>query len=585
VSGERLRSAHSPYLALHADDPVDWHPWGPGAFEDAASRDVPVFLSVGYSSCHWCHVMQRESFRDAETAEYLNDHFVCVKVDREERPDVDALYMDYVNATAGHGGWPMTVFLTPQMLPVLGGTYFPKHAPEGMSSFMEVLEEVSVAFVSRPDSVEDAAEFSRRFLEDQAAPSRSMDVTPTVVEGAAHALAMRADGTHGGFGGAPKFPMMPLVSFLLRFGEIAGDGGADQVARQALQAMVRGGIYDQAGGGLFRYATDASWLVPHFEKMLYDNALLLSALARAHTISPDDEFAFAMGQTSSFLEREMVLEGGIYAASLSAETGGVEGATYTWTYEELADALSDAEFEIAERHLGVEPDGVWEGVNILTRRDGRESEPRDVDATLMSVLEARLGRAQPDRDAKTITSWNGMAAAALIEAGDALDDDAIAAQGRRVLDTLLAEAWGDDGVVHVLNDEAVASVRLLEDYAHLAAAALSAYEVLGEASYLDAAGELHDAAIDTFCDEATVFMTSDTTDLPVRPRERSDSPTPSGASTLALNGMRLAEATSDETHAHFAGEVLGQWVGTATQAPLFAGTALEAMLALTSMEG
>jgi uncharacterized protein YyaL (SSP411 family) len=569
---------------LHADDPVDWRPWGPEAFDEAADRDVPVFLSVGYSSCHWCHVMQRESFRDPETADYLNDHFVSIKVDREERPDVDALYMDYVNATAGHGGWPMTVFLTPQMLPVLGGTYFPKVAPEGISSFMEVLTEVNDAFVSRPDSVEDAAEFSRRFLEDQAAPVPAGVVEPSVVEGAAGALAVRADRVHGGFGQAPKFPMLPLVSFLLSFGSLADDLRSDEIAREALRAMLRSGTYDQAGGGLFRYATDEAWLIPHFEKMLYDNAQFIGALSRAHAILPDDEFALGIRQTAAFLEREMILPDGTYAASLSADTNGVEGATYTWTYEDIAEVLSPAELELAEKHLGVEYDGVWETTNILTRREGRETEAEKVDTVLAAVLAARNERPQPDRDDKALTSWNAMAAGALIEAGSALDDDEIAGQGRRVLDALLEHAATDGEVVHVIGDPAVVRVRLLEDYAHLTAAGLSAHAVFSEAGYLDVAGELHDTAIDLFVAGSTVFMTSDLTDLPVRPRERSDSPTPSGASTLALNAVRLAEAMSDDSHAEFAEEILEQWVSTASQASLFAGTALEAMLMLLARE-
>ena len=584
MSGERLRTAHSPYLTLHAEDPVDWYPWGPEAFDEAATRGVPVFLSVGYSSCHWCHVMQRESFRDPETAEYLNDHFVSIKVDREERPDVDSVYMDYVNATAGHGGWPMTVFLTPQALPVIGGTYFPKVAPEGASSFMEVLHEVSDAFVSRPESVEDAAEFSRRFLEDQAAPGRSSQVTPEIVEGAASAMALRADRVHGGFGQAPKFPMLPVVKFLLHFGSAASDMGADEVARDALRGMLRSGTYDQAGGGLFRYATDEAWLIPHFEKMLYDNALFIHALAQAHAASPDEEFAEGIRQTASFLERDMLLQSGTYAASLSAETDGVEGATYTWTYGDLTGVLSAAELELAEEYLGVVDGGVWEGVNILTRREGREDQAAAVDGALETILSARARRPQPARDGKSLTSWNGMAASALMEAGAVLSDEAMVQQGQRVYEALLAGAASDDGVVHVIGDPAVAHVRLLEDYAQLTAAALSAYEVLGDAGCLDTAGELHDAAIDLFAEGSTAYMTADETDLPVRPRERSDSPTPSGASTLAMNALRLAEATADETHTEFAEGILEHWTSTASQASLFAGTALEAMLLLLMRE-
>jgi len=584
LSGERLRTEASPYLTMHADDPVDWYPWGHEAFEEAAARDVPIFLSVGYSSCHWCHVMQRESFRDDETAEYLNENFVSIKVDREERPDVDALYMDYVNATAGHGGWPMTVFLTPQQLPVLGGTYYPKVAQEGMVSFGEILHEVSAAFTSRPDSIEDAAEFSRRFLEDQAQPTVAADVTGDVIEGAANALAARADRVNGGFGTAPKFPMLPIVTFLVRFAAYASDMRIDEIARQALRSMIRSGTYDQAGGGLFRYATDEAWLIPHFEKMLYDNALLLGTLALAHTISPDEEFAYAAKQTAHFLERDLLLADGTYAAALSAETAGIEGATYTWAYDELADVLSAGQIESAEASLGVEIGGALHGESILTRRQGRDTDADSVDEVLATLLAARGQLQQPDRDDKSITSWNAMAARSLLEAGGAFSDEKMLRQGQRVLDTLLEEAVDEGEIVHVIGDEAIADVRLLEDYAHLCAAALSAHEVLGEVRYLDTAGELNDAALDLFVEGSTVYMTSDDTDLPVRLRERTDSPTPSGASTLAQNGIRLTLATSDEAHAELAEEILTQWVGTASQASLFAGTALESMLMLLSTE-
>jgi uncharacterized protein YyaL (SSP411 family) len=584
VGGERLREAHSPYLAMHADDPVDWRPWGTEAFDEAANRDVPILLSVGYSSCHWCHVMQRESFRDEETAAYLNERFVCIKVDREERPDVDALYMDYVNATAGHGGWPMTVFLTPQLFPVLGGTYYPKTSRGGMPAFMEILRDVYDTFTTRPDSVEDAAEFARRFLEDQSQPSRALAVEPGVVESAARALAVRADRVHGGFGSAPKFPMFPVLAFLLRFGAAASDMQSDQIARDALRAMIRSGTYDQAGGGLFRYATDDAWLIPHFEKMLYDNAQLLGCLALAHAISSDAEFAYAAGQTAAFLERDMLLDGGLFAAALSAETDGVEGATYVWDYEELAEMLSADHLELAREHLGAEPDGVWEGTNVLTRREGREVHAALVDEVLRELLEARCARPQPNRDDKVLTSWNAMAAHALLEAGAVFEDEVMLDQGRRTLEALLAAVADDGAVAHIIGDPATAGVRLIEDDAHLIAAALSAHEVLSEERYLDTAGELHDAALDTFLEGTTVYMTSDVTDLPVRPRERTDSPTPSGASTLAQNAVRLSEATSDETHAELAEQILSRWVGTAMQASLFAGTALESMLMLMSEE-
>jgi len=352
-----LKDQVSPYLTMHVDDPVDWMPWGPEAFERARVEDRPILLSIGYASCHWCHVMQRESFRDAATAEFLNDHFVSVKVDREERPDVDALYMEYVAAATAGGGWPMTVVLTPQGLPVFGGTYFPLTARKGSHSFMDVLRSMDRTWREDRDKALQTAESTLDFLERRSEPPTSGEIDESTIETAVELLLEREDRDHGGFGTAPKFPQAPVLAFLLRFAEESGDENASRAARAALTAMIRGGIYDQVGGGMYRYATDAEWLVPHFEKMLYDNALLLSTLAVAYEAQPDDEYAHVMRRTAGFLESQMRAADGGYIASLSADTDGVEGATYVWTNSELASVLSADEMDLAREHLGASESG------------------------------------------------------------------------------------------------------------------------------------------------------------------------------------------------------------------------------------
>ncbi len=572
----RLAGETSPYLAMHAEDPVEWFPWGNEAFQTAAAESRPIFLSIGYSSCHWCHVMQRESFKDDETARMLNDHFLPVKVDREQRPDVDALYMDYVIATTGHGGWPMSVFCTPQKLPVVGGTYFPPRANGQLPGLDDVMAEVIGAFRRAPDQTDDTAARSLRFLQEHNGPPLSRPITWKVVEDAAEVILRGVDREHGGFGYAPKFPQATVLAFLAAFHRRSGDPEVAYQLRRALEAMLRGGIYDQAGGGLFRYSTDESWLVPHFEKMLYDQALLLSNLAAAIRIEPSEEFEHAIRQTVTFLDREMTAPGGGYRSSLSAETDGVEGATYVWTYEELASLLSAEEMSLAERALGVQEPGNWEGKSILARRDGRAEEADAIDELLSRILAERGHRPQPAPDTKVLTSWNALAARGLLEAGDVLGDSAMVNRGAELASLLLDGAAAGDGVVHVLGDPAVAEVRLAEDHALLAAACLTAHEVTGDAGMLEEAERLHAHVLERFSEGGVTYMTPDGTDLPVRPLERSDNPTPSGRATTVENAVRLLRLTGREEYREYAEDAFPHFWSVADNAPSFAGTALVA---------
>lgn len=580
----RLRTESSPYLRAHAEDPVDWMPWGAEAILRARELDRPIFLSVGYAACHWCHVMHRESFSDPDIAELLNADFISVKVDRESRPDVDELYMAYVVASTGRGGWPMSVFLTPDLLPFFGGTYFPREPLDGMPSFQGVLRQITFAFRKRRTEVDQAAEDARSYVATMFAPLPQGDVSRETVDRAAAHLVSQADPRHGGFGGAPKFPQAPVVDFLLAHHRVSGDARSFAAARSAVEGMVRGGIYDQAGGGIARYSVDAQWLVPHFEKMLYDNAMMLSTLAELHRLDPRDEWAHSMRQTADFLERDLYVDGA-YASSLDADTLGEEGATYVWGYEELANALDAHELALAEAELGVTPGGNFEGHNILTRVAGRGENAHAVDRLLDALLLIRQKRPQPALDEKIVVSWNALAALGLMEAGDALDDPAITDRGVRIVRLLLDRSVDDSGgVARLVNDPASAGVRLLEDAAALALALLRAAELTGETVLGGFAQRVFDRACQVFLDgEGTWYMTPAGTELPARPREQHDNPLPSGASLAALFALRLGASTGDDAYIQLAEASLRRAASLARQSPSAAGTALSAMLQLLAV--
>jgi uncharacterized protein YyaL (SSP411 family) len=583
----RLTAAASPYLRQHANDPVAWYQWGPEAFDAARERDVPIFLSSGYSACHWCHVMQRESFRDPVIAALINERFLPVKVDRELRPDVDALYMDYVVATTGNGGWPLSVFLAPDLSPLLGGTYLPPQPLPGLPAFIDVLEGVDEAYRAGGEELAAARSASLEFLRQQASPRYESDVDRNTLDADAEYLVRLSDSVNGGFGDAPKFPQGPLVQFLCAYYGVNPDASLPWVVTQAVTSMIRGGIYDQAGGGLFRYSTDASWRIPHFEKMLYDNALLLSTLAAAAPLADTDsvreEYAFTARQTAAFLQREMALSGGGYAASLSADQGGVEGAAYLWRYSELAAVLDDQGLALAVEHLGAQDDSA-DATRTLTRGGGRGVDADAVDAVLARLFEARSARPRPEVDGKLVTAWNALAARGLLEAGAAFGDEEMTASGVSVLRVLLDRCVTPTGILRVPGDESVARVRLIEDAAHLASACLTAHEITGSGEWLETASRLHAGVVETFADGNALMMVADTTDLPVRPREQTDEPTPSGAATTIETAVRLASLTGDAGLREFASVALRGFWAIADFAPEHAGRALQAAALLVSSE-
>lgn len=580
--GNRLAEERSPYLALHGNDPVDWHPWGPEAHELARTTGRPIFLSIGYASCHWCHVMQRESFKDPVIAEKLNEHFVSIKVDRETRPDIDEVYMAYVVAANGRGGWPMSVFLTPDLVPIVGGTYFPPERSFGMPSFSEVIDQVALTFAHGAAEVEHAASESADYLRAMFAPPKPEPVEREVVDRAARMLIAAADPHLGGFGGAPKFPQAPVTDFLLAYHAAFEAPRALAAAEFAVENMIRGGIYDQVAGGIARYATDAEWLVPHFEKMLYDNAMLLSTLASLHLLSPREEWAHVMRGTADFLERDLKTPDG-YASSLSADTLGVEGATYVWTHADLAARLTPEELQLAEKHLDLTPAGNWEGVTILTRKPGRDASAEQVDALLEKLRQLRAERPQPDLDDKVIASWNALAARGLIAAGESIEDADMVARGVALVRLLLERATtADHDVLRLVGAAAQdEQAMLLDDAVGLSAAALAAWVVSADDGLLEAARLLFARARDRFYDgEGVWYMTPEGSELPVRPREQHDSPLPSGPSMAAAVALALGKATGDEMYRPIAVATLERFSASAAESPFAAGTALEVMTRL-----
>lgn len=576
-----LGGATSPYLRQHTDNPVHWQQWGPEALEWARERNVPILLSIGYAACHWCHVMAHESFEDAATATVMNEHFVCIKVDREERPDLDAVYMNATVAMTGQGGWPMTCFLTPDGAPFYCGTYYPPQPRGGMPSFTQLLHAVTDTWRNRRGEVDDAAASVVAELRRSggALPAGGPPVDVTLLSGAVASVLRDEDRERGGFGGAPKFPPSMLLEGLLRSFERTGAEPVLRAVERTAEAMARGGIYDQLGGGFARYSVDPQWVVPHFEKMLYDNALLLRFYAH---LARRTESALAHRvtvETAEFLLRDLRTSAGAFASALDADTDGEEGLTYSWTPEQLSEVLGPDEGAWAAETFTVTREGTFErGTSVLQlladpSDDGRFA---DVRARLFA---ARERRPQPARDDKVVTAWNGLAITALAEAGATLDRPEWVWAAEECARILLTTHLVDGRLRRASLAGTVGEpAGILEDYGALAGGLLMLHQVTGSLEWLDAATELLDAAIDHFADpeeRGSWFDTADDAEtLVTRPRDPLDGATPSGASVTTealLTAAALVDADRSAKYSAAAADSMDRAALALQRAPRSAG--------------
>jgi len=616
----RLANETSPYLLQHAHNPVDWFPWGPDALTRAKLLDRPIFLSIGYAACHWCHVMERESFEDEATAAYLNEHFIAIKVDREERPDLDQVYMGAVQTLTGGGGWPMSVFLTPEGRPFYGGTYFPDTPRHGLPSFRQLLEGIDLAWRTQRAELEQTAARLVAGLVDGAQTTAAEAPGPDALERAVTLIERSADAVNGGWGGAPKFPQPMTIELLLRRAA-AGESRALPVARRALDRMADGGIHDQLGGGFHRYATDGRWLVPHFEQMLYDNAQLARVYLHAWALTGESRHrAVAMG-TLDYLLRELRTADGAFAASQDADTAGVEGATFTWRAAEIREALGE-DAAVFSTAYGVTAGGNWEGVTILSRvRTGAELTQlyglpvREIEGGLTGARERLLalrgGRPQPARDDKALAAWNGLAIGALADAArllgfaadatdateaaqpGAADADLTAAAGRyrdaaeQAATTIVAGLLGADGRLgRSWKDGRVSGQGVLEDYANLAEGLLALYEATFDERWFTTARALMDSVLERFADPDGGFFdtATDHERLVTRPKDTQDNATPSGGATATFVLLRLAALTGEGRYRMAAERAIATIAPLATRYPTAFAMWLQAIdLSLTDL--
>ena len=555
----RLARETSPYLKQHADNPVDWHPWGQEALDRARLEDKPILLSIGYAACHWCHVMAHESFEDPRIAQLMNEKFINIKVDREERPDIDSIYMQAVQALTGQGGWPMTVFLTPFGEPFYGGTYYPPEERQGMPSFPRILNAVSDAYENKRDSVSHTSQKLREIYDVAKMQARSEGaLTPHALDLAYRGVAQKYDVRHGGFEGAPKFPPTMTLDFLLRYWKRTGTEYALEMVTDTFRKMAHGGIYDQVGGGFHRYAVDAVWLVPHFEKMLYDNALLVRLGAYLWQATHDDEFKRVTEETIRWVEREMTSpEGGFYS-SQDADSEGEEGKFYVWSIPEL-ESLLGSDSRIVREYYGVTPGGNFEGRNILhiridpslsAARSGikRELLDRIIADAKTTLYSVRSKRVAPARDDKILASWNGLMLRGIATAARILERDDFAKLAITNGEFLYSRLIEKGRVMRSrpANDKRIQG--FLEDYAAVALGFISLYELTFEKKWVTRATELAHSMIDWFWDEqlGAFFDTPrDAEALSARPREATDNAIPSGTSLAVDLMLTLAELSHD----------------------------------------
>jgi uncharacterized protein len=561
----------SPYLLQHAHNPVEWFAWGEAAFEKAKREDKPVLVSIGYSACHWCHVMEHESFEDEATARVMNEHFVNIKVDMEERPDVDRIYMEFVQLTTGSGGWPLNVFLTPDKLPFFGGTYFPPQPMYNRPSFQQVLLSVAQAWDERRDELLQSAaevlgEMRRIGLAEIAPGGFSQDILDAAFQSFVRAF----DRTHGGWGGAPKFPAPMAMEFLLRYYHRTKNETALEMVLKTCEKMARGGIYDQLGGGFHRYSVDAVWLVPHFEKMLYDNAQLARLYLHVYQITKDDFYKRIAVETLEYIKREMLDEKGGFYSTQDADSEGVEGKFFVWTPAETERILGEEDAQIFNFYYDVSEEGNFEEKNILNVKN-TISETAEVlkisEDALREILEngkrklfdEREKRVKPFRDEKILTAWNGLMLSAFSEAAAILDNSEYLEIARRNADFVLENLQSDGYLLRTWKDGQAKLNAYLEDYANFAEGLIELYQVSGEIKYLKEAERMTDLMINEFWDEdagGLFFTANNHENLVLRRKDFTDNAAPSGNSTAADVFLKLSKLLGNEKFEKFAATIL-----------------------------
>ena len=574
----RLIDETSPYLLQHAHNPVDWYPWGEEAFERARAEDKPLLISIGYSACHWCHVMEHESFEDGAVAAVQNEHFINIKVDMEERPDVDQIYMNFVQMATGRGGWPMNVFVTPDKQPFFGGTYFPPSPRYGMPSWQQILMSIAEAWRERRDEIEGSVAQIVGELRRMSIVESGSSLSDEMLDAACASHVRTFDAVNGGFGGAPKFPAAMSLEFLLRYHKRTSDEKALEMVRFSLDKMACGGIYDQLGGGFHRYAVDQIWLVPHFEKMLYDNAQLSRVYLHAYQVTGVQFYKRIATEILDYIEREMLDASGGFYSTQDADSEGEEGKFFVWTPEEIAEVLGETDAKLFCETYDITKGGNFEGHSIPNLDDPTSERPL---AELCNKLfEHRENRIKPGRDEKVLTAWNGLMLAAFADAAGVLGDDRYLEIARRNAAFIKRELLVGGRLLRTWKDGRAKLNGYIEDYANVADGLLELFKVTGDVEYLNDAREFADMTITEFWDENAggfFFTSNDHEQLVVRNKDFYDNATPSGNSVAADVLLRLAKLSGEEKYERFATATLRLSASQIKRHPQGFGRALSAI--------
>lgn len=571
----RLAQEKSPYLLQHANNPVDWFPWGEEAFCKAKAEDKPIFLSIGYSTCHWCHVMERESFEDKEIAQLLNKYYIAIKVDREERPDIDHIYMSVCQAMTGHGGWPLTIVMTPEKKPFFAGTYFPKESRRGQPGVMEILENIQKLWTEKRDEIISSGEDITQALSDSILAPSPGELESDILHQAFSIMERHFDPVYGGFGSAPKFPTPHNLTFLLRYGQVNNNKKCVEMVETTLLQMYKGGIFDHIGFGFSRYSTDRRWLVPHFEKMLYDNALLAIAYLECYQLTKKALYCDAARKIFDYVLRDMTSPEGAFYSAEDADSEGVEGKFYLWKPGEIEEVVGASKGSFYCKIYDIKEEGNFEGASIpnLLHTNIVDIEP-DIgllEEIRSSLFKAREKRIHPYKDDKILTAWNGMMIAALAYGGRILGESAYIEASKKALTFLQSKLTDSQGLLLArFRDGESAYLAYLDDYAFLVWGLLEMYEATYDPSFLESAVVFTEQMIEYYWDEneGGFFMTSkEAEELLARPREIYDGATPSGNSVAALNLLRLAGLTGEQEYAVKAQGIFEAFGGQVSQSP------------------